>query len=89
MTPDTINGMFEALGAMLIWFNIVRLHEDKIVRGIHWVPPVFFVSWGYWNLYYYPHLEQWVSFVAGVFLVIANTIWVVQMIYYKRKETAK
>jgi hypothetical protein len=33
-------------------------------------------------LYYYPHLNQWASFYGGLFMVIGNTIWILQVIWY-------
>lgn len=50
MTPDIINGLFELGGALLLLMNVVRLHRDKIVRGVHVLPTVFFSAFGFWNL---------------------------------------
>ena len=84
--PDLINGLFEGLGALFLLQNVLRLHKDKIVRGVHWLPTSFFMLWGYWNLFYYPHLNQWLSFFGGLAIVIVNTVWLGQMIFYLRKE---
>ena len=84
MTPDTINGLFELGGACLVGLNVWKLQRDKMVRGVHWGPVMFFTGWGLWNLYYYPHLEQWYSWVGGAVLVGVNSIWLAQMIYYRR-----
>ena len=83
--PDLINASFEFIGSGMVWANVVQLYRDKIVKGVHWATMTFFMLWGYWNLFYYPHLDQWASFVGGVFITIANTVWVIQMVYYKRK----
>lgn len=80
--PDLINGTFELGGGILLWMNVYRLYKDKIIRGVSLAPFVFFTLWGYWNLYYYPHLSQWASFVGGIFVVAANTAWVLMAIYY-------
>lgn len=85
MYPDIINGTFELSAGLLLWLNVYRLHKDKQVHGIHIVPTVLFAVWGYWNIFFYSHLEQWASFAGGIMLVLANTTWVVQMIYYGRK----
>ena len=58
-----------------------------MVRGVSWMATTFFTSWGYWNLYYYPHLDQWWSFAGGVLIVVANTLWIGMMIYYIRQES--
>jgi hypothetical protein len=81
-TPDIINALFEGGGAIILWRNIVLLHRHKIVHGVSACTTAFFMLWGYWNLYYYPFLNQWLSFYAGIGITIANTIWVAQMVYY-------
>lgn len=86
MSPDIINGIFELGGGMLMWLSIMKLHKDKIVKGVHWAPVMFFALWGFWNLYFYPSLNQWYSFVAGIILVTTNTVWVLQLMYYLHKE---
>ena len=85
MTPDLINGIFEFVGSVALWRNVLQLHRDKAIKGVHWSATGFFMLWGYWNLYYYPHLDQWWSFSGGVSIVTANTVWMIQMIYYGRK----
>lgn len=85
MKPDHLNAAFEFLGGALILLNVLRLHRDKMFRGVHWGPTGFFAAWGVWNLFYYPHLDQWWSFAGGCFIVTTNAIWLSQMIYYKDK----
>ena len=86
MIPDFINGLFECVAGFMILLHVLQLHKDKQVRGLHVVPVVFFTAWGFWNLYYYPHLDQWWSFAGGVFIVITNVIWCLQIRYYLRQE---
>lgn len=81
-TPDVINGLFEAFGTLFVAKSVYQLYKDKEVKGISKLTMTFFTSWGYWNLYYYPSLDQWFSFVAGACLAFTNTIWVGQMLYY-------
>lgn len=85
MTPDNINGIFEVLGCSFILPSVVKLHREKMVRGVSWLHALFFWSWGVWNMFYYPSLDQWWSFAGGVALFSANTVWVGQLIYYRRK----
>jgi hypothetical protein len=75
--PDLVNGLFEGLGAALILMNVRQLRRDRVVRGVHWAPTVFFAAWGLWNLFYYPHLSQWLSFAGGCGIVAANAWWLV------------
>jgi len=86
---DFINGSFELLGGFTLWLNVRRLYQDKMARGVTWGATAFFMSWGYWNLYYYPSLNQWWSFVGGLNIVAANTVWLVLMLYYMRRERAQ
>lgn len=84
--PDIINGMLETIGSGMLALSVWKLHKDKVVRGVHWFATAFFASWGYWNLFYYPHLDQWFSFYGGAALVFVNTVWLIQMLYYNYKE---
>ena len=86
MINDYINGGFEFIGGLLLWWNVKQLYKDKVVKGVKILPTAFFAAWGYWNLYYYPSLNQTISFIAGVFLVIANTTWVIMAIYYTKRN---
>lgn len=81
---DTINGIFEHLGAFFILTSVLKLYREKKVAGIHWAHMAFFTAWGYWNLIYYPLLEQYVSTFGAVWLVLVNTIYLGQLIYYNR-----
>lgn len=82
LTPDMINGAFEACGGFFIALSVIKLHKDKVVRGVSCVPVAFFSAWGFWNLYFYPALDQWFSFWGGCLLVIVNCTWLAQMYYY-------
>ena len=80
--PDIVNGCYEFLGAPFILLSVLKLHRDKEVKGVSWIAIVFFTTWGYWNLFYYPHLGQWVSFAGGIALVGVNTLWLCQIALY-------
>jgi hypothetical protein len=84
LTPDGINGVFEFVGSLLIWINVRALYHDKEFKGVRIGPTAFFFCWGLWNLFFYPHLGQYLSFAGGVSMVIANLVWVAQMVYYGR-----
>jgi len=88
VTPDIVNGRFELLGSVLIWLNVCALYRDKQIKGVHPAPITFFFLWGLWNLFYYPHLGQWASFAGGCSIVVANGVWVAQMLHYRRRLTA-
>lgn len=82
MTPDIINGIYEFFGALLLTMSCWRLYRDKEMRGFSPVPTLFFATWGYWNLYFYPSLDQWWSFYGGIAMVLVNSFWLAQMAYY-------
>ena len=86
MTPDQINGCFEVVAGLLLSLNIIRLHRDKLVRGVHIIPVIFMATWGFWNLYFYRYINAPWSFVGGILIVTMNTIWMVQMIYYQKNN---
>ncbi len=83
---DLINGVFEFTGGLLLWMNCIKIVRDKMIRGVFIFPTVFFGLWGFWNLIYYPSLDQWMSFTGGAFVVTANTTWVVLALYYNNKN---
>lgn len=83
--PDLINGLFESIGGFFILLSVRQLYRDKQTRGLSLWHPMFFLAWGMWNVAYYPMLNQWWSFIGGVGVAIANTIWVVMLIYYRRR----
>jgi len=83
---DIINAIFELGGGILLLWNVIGLHKDKQIKGVRIIPTSFFMIWGYWNLYFYPSVNCWYSFVGGLIIVLMNTIWVSQMIYYRRKN---
>lgn len=85
--PDLINGTYELCGGFFLLANCFKLIKDKEVKGISIISILFFTSWGYWNLYYYPSLNQWFSFAGGILIVTANTWWVIMAIYYRRKKS--
>ena len=83
---DLINGAFELLGGLLIGLSIRRLLRDRVVKGISWVPVAFFTAWGFWNLHYYPSLDQWWSFAGGIVVVTANALWLLFLLYFSLRR---
>lgn len=87
--PDIVNGLYESLASFFLLLSCFRLYKDKEVRGWSLSTQIFFTTWGYWNLWYYPHLNQWMSFVGGLFVILTNTTWTVLAIYYTQKNKKK
>ena len=86
MWQDTINGMFELMGGVFVFLHCLRLYKDKKVKGVSFVATGYFAMWGFWNIYYYPFLQQWASFIGGLLIVAMNVLWITMMFYYIRKE---
>ncbi len=89
MTPDAINAAFELLGAAFVWMNAYVLWRDFEIKGVYWPGQIFFTLWGFWNLYYYPGLDQWLSFYAGIVLVTGNVLWsymAIKIRYFKKMK---
>ena len=84
---DLINGTFESAGCFFILLHVLRLLKDKKVRGVSVIATIYFTLWGFWNCYYYPHLNQWFSFVGGTSIALMNSVWVVLILYYIRRES--
>ena len=81
-----MNALFEFIGGLFLWMNVITLYKDKATRGIYYPTVIFFFIWGVWNLWYYPSLDQWWSFIGGVWLATANLVWILLFMYYKRNE---
>lgn len=82
MTNDLVNGLFEFAGAIFILNNIRLLFKQREVKGVSVLSTLYFTSWGLWNLYYYPSLNQPWSFWGAVALAGTNAAWVGMMVYY-------
>ncbi len=83
---DMTNGIFEIVGGMLLVINIVKLCRDKTLAGVSIWPTLHFTLWGVWNLFYYPSLGQWWSVTGAWFIVIANTVWLILVGWFKWKR---
>ena len=90
MTPDLVNGLFEALAGLFVINHCRVLLRDRAVAGVSIASVAFFTLWGVWNLWYYPNLGQFWSLVGAVFIVLANAVYVGLLIRFatpKNKES--
>jgi hypothetical protein len=83
MNLDVANGCFELGGAIIMLLNVMRLRKDKMLRGVDWRVTGFFLSWGLFNLAYYPSLDQVFSFVAGIAMCCVNFAWLYLAIKFR------
>lgn len=81
---DLINGLFELTGALMTLLSVKTIIRDKMVRGFHWSPIVFFTSWSIFNLFFYPLNNLWYSFAGGSVLAVVNAIWLYFIFKYRK-----
>lgn len=84
--PDIINAFFPTVGCFFVALNIKQLYNDKSVKGIYWVSPLFFYTGQGWSVYFFYTLGKWYSFVAGGLLYCFCMTWFFLMLYYKFRK---
>ncbi|HQS59946.1 MAG: hypothetical protein B7Y56_03320 [Gallionellales bacterium 35-53-114] len=85
IAADLINGSFELLAGLFVLNHCRVLYAHKEARGVSLARVAFFTLWGFWNLYYYPTLQQPLSFYGGLFVVAANAVYLGMMFRYRAK----
>lgn len=83
MLIDKINSIFELAGAIVTWMNVYSLYKAKKVLGINYVSVIVFSLVGYWHLCYYCTLDHFLSYYAGILMVVGNVTWLVLLIIFK------
>ena len=86
MWQDNVNGLYELLGGVFVFLHCRQLYRDKSFKGVNLQSFMFFASWGIWNLYYYPSLNQWWSLIGGIHIVFWNIVWIVLAFKYKENK---
>lgn len=89
MTGDAINALFELGGAVVVVLSIRRALEGGDIKGLSGWHVAFFTCWGAWNIFYYPTLDQWLSFGAGVVMTLANFTYAALWWKYNRLPTGR
>jgi hypothetical protein len=88
-SKDAINGTFELAAGFFVLNHCRVLYAEKQVRGVSLTSSGFFLLWGMWNMYYYPALNQPLSFYGGVFVVAANAFYLGMLFHYRRLEACQ
>jgi hypothetical protein len=83
MTPDIFNGLLEFVCAVMLCLDIRALAQDGDVAGISIGARGFFWCWSIWNLWWYPHLDQWFSFAGAVCVLVPQTLWIYLLVRYR------
>lgn len=89
ISADQANGLFEAIGGCMVFMHSLAAYKVKKVAGVSRFATVVFTSWGYYNLFYYPHLDQWYSFAGGLVIVAGNMTWLYMMWLYRNAPKEK
>lgn len=79
---DLINSFFKYGSGFFILPTLIELYKTQNPQGVSWIHVGFFSIWGIWNLYYFYQLNQKLSAIANLFLIIMNTTWLGMLIYY-------
>lgn len=87
--PDMVNASFEAGAGLAVLAHCTRLYQDKEARGLSIPAVLFFTGWGAWNMYYYPSLGQFWSLAGGIFVTLANLIYLALLVAYSRHRLAR
>lgn len=87
--PDMVNAGFEAGAGLAVLAHCATLYRDKEARGLSIPAVIFFTGWGLWNMYYYPHLGQFWSLAGGIFVTLANLIYLALLVAYSHHRLAR
>lgn len=86
MGADALNACFEFGGAIAVWLSVVALHRAKHWAGLSPWNMIFFNAWGVWNLYFYSHLNQPLSMLAGMCLQFSNLTYLYLLWRYRNGQ---
>lgn len=84
--PDFVNAGFELFAGAFILLNVRDIWKHRMVAGVHPLSTTFFFSWGLWNIFYYPHLDQWWSFLGGLFVVAVNAFYLFSILKFRERS---
>lgn len=87
MIPDLINAAFQLSGGLFVALSIADIYRKKAVAGHTLTTTGFFLSGGFWNLYYFPALGQWWSTVGAYGMCAANVVLTGFIIKYRKAAT--
>jgi hypothetical protein len=82
-TIDLINAFFPFVGCLFVIINIRQMIKDKMMKGSHWLTPLFFYIGQAWGIFFCYSLNQWFSFIGSFMLLVCSIVWYLTMIYYK------
>lgn len=84
MSADLANGLWEAAGSLVGLLASLQVLRDRRVEGTRWWLPLFFWSWCAWNLWYYPAIDQWWSFLGACLMFLSNGTYACLLWWFRR-----
>lgn len=84
---DLINAAFQLSGGLFVALSILDIHRKKTVAGHTLTTTSFFLSWGFWNLFYFQALDQWWSTIGSYGMCAANLVLTGFIIKYRKAST--
>jgi hypothetical protein len=85
LNSDFMYAFFCFGAAIFVSLSTLRLLKQKQVRGVNFLEPMWFLGWGFVNLYVFWGYS--LSFISSVLLVSVELFRFVLMVYYTRKES--
>lgn len=73
---DLVNAGLELAGAAFVALNAYDIQRKRAVAGQSFWSCAFFLTWGLWNLIFYPFVGAHLSAIAGAAVVLAN-VWLI------------
>lgn len=80
---DLFNGSLEIVCAMMLLMDVSAILKHQNVQGVSLTSRTFFWGWGCWNVYWYAHLDQWLSWFGAIMVMIPQTVWMGFLVYYR------
>ena len=84
MTFDFINSALVVLSCLFVIPTLVCTYRHKKVVGVHWITPLFFTVYGFWNIAYFWYLGQMFSVGASGAMLVCNIAWLIMVLKYSR-----
>lgn len=83
---DLANSFFEFGGAFAKMLDVKALLKSKMYSGFSPASTIFFSSWGFFNIIYYPHLGQMASALGGLSICVINLLYLALLVKYRKNN---
>jgi len=83
--PDLINGTLEFVCSIMLWLDVRAVWRARGAAGVSIGARVFFWFWSVWNLWWYPHLGQYISAAGAVAVMLPQTLWLFLLVSFHKR----